>query len=365
MKTKIFVALLSIFSLTFSQFSSNIDYSNKSTTSGLGEEHFIEIKPILNQQSINWTIALEDSGLSYNSSFDIIEVGTEINYTFPVNKSLNMGVASTLTNWNKETELYYTSIEAGVIDTIIDLPSINFNEYSLSLSFSDFSKEYLAEFGGKILNYSEDIDYYFYSFYGEYNFINNLHKKDKQKFGVNFKYVHYDLVDNSSFLINTEKELYKLFSSYYTFEPIYSVGLKYKSIDKEITYNFSSTYFAFPDSMYRSSTGLNIEVGIDYKLKESSLKFSIDAGTNLGLDLNDVDFVLFNKAIPSFYYGIGASSFLFSKNLYLELKWRYSQTPLLSEEDYLIDVFSPFTVTNHEEILTTNNIYMSLKYFFR
>ncbi len=365
MKIKIIIALLSIFSLTFSQFSSNIDYSNKSNITGLEEKHFIEIKPILNQQSINWTIALEDSGVSYNSSFDVIEFGTAINYTFPVNKSLNMGVSSTLTNWNKETDLYYSSLESGAIDTIIDLPSINFNEYSLSLSFSDFSKEYLAEISGKVLNYSDDIDYYFYSFYGEYNFINNLHKrKNKQQFGINLKYVHYDLVYNSSSLINAEEE-YKLFSSYYTFEPIYSVGLKYKSIDKEITYNFSSTYFAFPDSLYRSSTGLNIEIGIDYKLKESSLKFSIDAGTNLGLDLNDVDFVLFNKAIPSFYYGIGASSFLFTKNLFLELKWRYSQTPLLSEEDYLLDVYSPFTVTNHEEILTTNNIYMSFKYFFR
>ena len=359
-----FITILAFVTIASAQFSSNIDYSdkNKSNMKMLERNHFLEVVPIMNQKNVSWQIALEDSAIDYNSSIDATQLGLRMKYNFPIENSFCFGVETSISNWNKRTELYYKSLETGVLDTVIDLPSIDFNDFYFGFEISDLERIYLAKISTKIINYSESKNYQFYSFYGEYNLINDLRKKDKQQLGLNFTYEYHDEQLNNISSINLERE-YSLLSSFYTFNPIYSFGLKYKKINKEFTYYLSSTYFAYPDSLYRSDTGMNIEVKVDYKLLESSLKFSIDLGVNLGMDFNNEDFVFFDKAIPIFYYSIGAGSFLFSKNLYIDLKWRYSQTPLLTEEDILLNS-APLSVPNFEEIMITNDIKMSFKYFF-
>ena len=363
----IILVLLSVLNLS-AQFSSNIDYTDKPIVDITNQMNYIELIPILNQKNVSWTIALEDSGQGYNADFNVTQFGVELRYLFPVSNLFNMGVSSEISNWNRVSNLYYNSTETGLNDTIIDIDEISFNDYDFTLEFSDIEMNYLAKLNGKLMDYSENNSYNFFSFYGEYSIINELQKKSKKRLLFNLKYVYYDEEFDNKFL-NSEVKDFEYFSSFYDFKPIYSIGLKYTEIDDEFTYNLSTNYFAYPDSLYRSSTGLNLEIGIDYKLKESSLKFSIDGGTNIGMDFNDVDYVLYNKAIPSFYYSIGASSFLFSDDLFLTLKWRYSNTPILVSDDiilyYSIDQSVQDLIGDFEDTMIVNNITMSIKYFIR
>ena len=141
-KNIVFLILLVLTTLSFSQFSSKIDYSDNSSIQSLEKEHFIEVKPILNQKSVNWEITLEDSNQVYNSSFDATQFGLELNYSVPIENYFNFEVKSSLTSWSKSTDMYYKSLETGLNDTIFKFDDINFNDYSLSFILSDFEKDY-------------------------------------------------------------------------------------------------------------------------------------------------------------------------------------------------------------------------------
>ncbi len=145
------------------QFSSNIDYSdkNKSNMKMLERNHFLEVVPIMNQKNVSWQIALEDSAIDYNSSIDATQLGLRMKYNFPIENSFCFGVETSISNWNKRTELYYKSLETGVLDTVIDLPSIDFNDFYFGFEISDLEKIYLAKFSTKIINYSESKNYQF------------------------------------------------------------------------------------------------------------------------------------------------------------------------------------------------------------